>query len=176
MTVSDRDDPGRAGRRRAGASNPSGAAAPNSTVSQSFSRRILIARRETDGSGSISEPGCRITWNGCRASNSAAPVQAGAYTVTAAGGMLAASACTNDWIPPLRGGKSFVTIRTFGIGLPGRQAIAATLATGPRGYGSSDLNRHARSAIARIVDHTGGERWAVLQEMSGKLSIKLATW
>ena len=65
-------------RRRAGASSPSGAAAPNSTVSQPCSASSLAARPETDGTGSISEPGCRITGKGCRASNPAAPSQAGA--------------------------------------------------------------------------------------------------
>ena len=64
-------------RRSAGASSPSGAAAPNSTVSQPCSARIPAARRATDGTGSISEPGCRTTGKGCRASNSAAPSQAG---------------------------------------------------------------------------------------------------
>ena len=65
-------------RRSDGASSPSGAAAPNSTVSQSCSARIRAARRATDGTGSISEVGCLITGNGCRASNSAAPSHDGA--------------------------------------------------------------------------------------------------
>ena len=51
-----------------------------------------------------------MTGNGCRASNSAAPFQAGAYTVTVPAGSRVASACTNDWMPPRRGGKSLVTI------------------------------------------------------------------
>ena len=48
----------------------------------------------------MSEVGWRITGKGCRASNSAAPVQAGAYTVTEPGGSRVAIACTNDWMPP----------------------------------------------------------------------------
>jgi hypothetical protein len=65
-------------RRRAGASSPSGAAAPNMTESQPCSRAMAAARRATDGTGSMSEPGWRITGKGCSASNSAAPSQAGA--------------------------------------------------------------------------------------------------
>ena len=73
-----------------------GAAAPNRTVSQPCSRAMAAARRDTDGTGSMSDVGCRITGNGCRASNSAAPSQAGAYTITVSGGSLVASPCTND--------------------------------------------------------------------------------
>ena len=40
-------------RRRPGASKPSGAAAPNSTVSQPCSARVSLALLATDGSGSI---------------------------------------------------------------------------------------------------------------------------
>ena len=61
---------------------------------------MAAARRETAGTGSMSEVGWRITGKGCCASNSAAPVQAGAYTVTEPGGSRVASACTNDWMPP----------------------------------------------------------------------------
>jgi len=48
----------------------------------------------------MSDVGWRITGKGCSASNSAAPVQAGAYTITVPGGSLVAIAYTNDWIPP----------------------------------------------------------------------------
>ncbi len=65
-------------RRSTGASSPSGAAAPNSTVSQPRPDSSAAARRPTDGTGSISEVGCRTTVNGCRASNLAAPGHAGA--------------------------------------------------------------------------------------------------
>ena len=87
-------------RRSAGVIRPSGAAAPNRTVSQSCSQAMAAARRETDGTGSMSDVGWRITGNGCLASNSAAPSQAGAYTTTVPGGSRVASPCTNDWIPP----------------------------------------------------------------------------
>ena len=43
-------------------------------VSQPCSASSAQARAPTDGTGSISEPGCRTTGNGCLASNSAAPV------------------------------------------------------------------------------------------------------
>ena len=102
--------------RSAGVMRPSGAAAPNTTVSQSCSLAMAAARRDTAGTGSISEVGCLITGNGCRASNSAAPFQAGAYTVTVPAGSPVASACTNDWMPPRRGGKSLVTISVRGTG------------------------------------------------------------
>ena len=95
---------------------PSGAAAPNTAVSQSCSLAMAAARRDTAGTGSISEVGCLITGNGCRASNSAAPFQAGAYTVTVPAGSPVASACTNDWTPPRRGGKSLVMISVRGTG------------------------------------------------------------
>ena len=95
---------------------PSGAAAPNRTVSQPCSRAMATARRETAGTGSMSEVGCLMTGNGCRASNSAAPFQAGAYTVTVPAGSRVTSACTNDWMPPRRGGKSLVTISVRGTG------------------------------------------------------------
>ena len=65
-------------RRSDGASSPSGAAAPNSTVSQSYSASTLAARRATVGTGSISEVRCRTTGKGCWASNRAAPSHAGA--------------------------------------------------------------------------------------------------
>ncbi len=65
-------------RRSVGASSPSGAAAPNSTVSQSYSRRMDRARRATVGTGSISEVRCRMTGNSCRASKAAAPSHIGA--------------------------------------------------------------------------------------------------
>src|SRR5215472_18393785 len=86
---------------------------------------MAAARRDTAGTGSISEVGCLITGNGCNASNSAAPFQAGAYTVTVPAGSRVASACTNDWMPPRRGGKSLVTIsvrdtgRVYRAGCPG---------------------------------------------------------
>src|SRR5215469_6612291 len=102
--------------RSAGVIRPSGAAAPNKTVSQPCSPAMAAARRDTAGTGSISEVGCLITGNGCNASNSAAPFQAGAYTVTVPAGSPVASACTNDWMPPRRGGKSLVTIRVRGTG------------------------------------------------------------
>jgi hypothetical protein len=63
----------------------------------------------------MSEVGWRITRMGWRASNSAAPSQDGAYTVTVPGGSRDASACTNDWMPPGRGGKSLVTTRVLPI-------------------------------------------------------------
>ena len=87
-------------RRSAGVMRPSGAAAPNRTASQPCSRAMATARRDTPGTGSMSEVGCRMTGKGCRASNSAAPFQAGAYTVTVPSGSRVARACTNDWIPP----------------------------------------------------------------------------
>ena len=95
---------------------PSGAAAPNRTVSQPCSVAMATARREVAGTGSMSEVGCLMTGNGCRASNSAAPFQAGAYTVTVPAGSRVTSACTNDWMPPRRGGKSLVTISVRGTG------------------------------------------------------------
>ena len=101
--------------RSAGASRPSGAAAPNSTRSQPCSVSARTARARTVGTGSISEVGCRSTGNGCCRSNSAAPAQAGAYTTTPSAGSRVASAWMNDWMPPARGGKSLVTIRTLGI-------------------------------------------------------------
>ena len=64
--------------RSAGAIRPSGAAAPNKTASQPCSRAMAAARRDTRGTGSMSEVGWRMTGNGCWASNSAAPSQAGA--------------------------------------------------------------------------------------------------
>ena len=109
-------------RRSAGVISPRGAAAPNRTASQPCSRAMAAARRDTDGTGSMSEVGWRITGNGCRASKEAAPSQAGAYTVTVSGGSRVASPCTNDWMPPCRGGKSLVTIsvrRTGRVYRPG---------------------------------------------------------
>ena len=57
------------------ASSPSGAAAPNQTVSQPCARAISAARRATAGVGSSTPVSSRITSNGCSASNSAAPRQ-----------------------------------------------------------------------------------------------------
>src|SRR4029078_10587752 len=74
------------------------------------------ARRDTAGSGSISEGGGLITGDGCPAADSAAPLQAGADTLTVPAGSRVASACTNDWMPPRRGGKSLVTISVRGTG------------------------------------------------------------
>src|SRR5215831_17309074 len=105
-------------RRSEGASRPSGAAAPNRTVSQPSRPSRRAARRATAGPGSIRDVGWRSTGNGWATSNPAAPSQAGAYTVTLPSGSRAARAWTKDWIPPARGGKSLVTIRTFGIALP----------------------------------------------------------
>src|SRR5579863_1606239 len=133
-------------RRSAGVIRPSGAAAPNRTVSQPCSRAMATARRETDGTGSISDVGWRITGKGCLASNSAAPSQAGAYTTTVPGGSRTASPWTNDWIPPLRGGKSLVTIsvrrtgRVYRSGIPGGRGqplslplLVLAVAQGPQG-------------------------------------------
>jgi hypothetical protein len=52
----------------------------------------------------MSEVGWRTTGNGWRLSNALAPSQAGAYTATWSGGSRPASPCTNDWMPPGRGG------------------------------------------------------------------------
>ena len=65
-------------RRSEGASRPSGAAAPNSTVSQPSRSSSRAARRATDGTGSIRDVGWRSTGNGWAASKPAAPSQAGA--------------------------------------------------------------------------------------------------
>ncbi len=83
-------------RRSEGASRPSGAAAPNSTVSHPADRRIRAARFATEGTGSMSEVGWRTTGKGARSSKRAAPSQAGAYTTTSPGGSRTASACTKD--------------------------------------------------------------------------------
>src|SRR5580693_5464607 len=111
--------------RSAGVIRPSGAAAPNRTVSQPCSRAMAAARRETDGTGNMSDVGWRITGNGCLASNSVAPSQAGAYTTTVSGGSRVASPCTKDWMPPCRGGKSLVTINVPRIAPESRGPCAA---------------------------------------------------
>ena len=56
-------------RRSAGAISPSGAAAPNHTVSIPCERTISAARRVAPGVGSIIVVGRRCTSNGCAASN-----------------------------------------------------------------------------------------------------------
>ncbi len=48
-----------------GASNASGAAAPNHAASQDSARAISRARRRTSGVGNISDVGCRTTGKGC---------------------------------------------------------------------------------------------------------------
>src|SRR5215467_5626960 len=55
--------------RSLGASKPSGAAAPNSTVSQPSRSMMRSARCATEGTGSISEVGWRTTGKGSSASN-----------------------------------------------------------------------------------------------------------
>src|SRR6266545_1665346 len=67
--------PIRARRRRPAASNPSGAAAPNHTVSQPCARASAAARRATDGVGSSIPVSSRTTSNSWSASNFAAPFQ-----------------------------------------------------------------------------------------------------
>src|SRR5207247_10894104 len=104
------------GTGTAGVVRPAGAPGTTKPASQSCALAMAAARRDTAGTGSISEVGCLTTGNGCRASNSTAPFQAGAYTVTVPAGSPVASACTNDWMPPRRGGKSLVTIRVRGTG------------------------------------------------------------
>src|ERR1039457_6947139 len=53
-------------------------------------------------------------------------------------------------MPPLRGGKSLVTISTFGIGLLATRRQAAGLTTiKPRGCGPSDLNDQAANVARR---------------------------
>jgi hypothetical protein len=56
--------------RSHGASNASGAEAPNHTASQRSARSTSVARRSTSGTGSISDPGWRTTGKGVAASNS----------------------------------------------------------------------------------------------------------
>ncbi|GAA3421378.1 hypothetical protein GCM10018952_67800 [Streptosporangium vulgare] len=61
-----------------GASSPSGAAAPKTTVSHPNSATSPAARRATAGVGSISEVGCRTTGYGWRRSKAALPTHRGA--------------------------------------------------------------------------------------------------
>src|ERR1700761_7805230 len=119
---------------------------------------MATARRDTAGTGSISEVGCLITGNGCRASNSAAPFQAGAYTVTVPAGSPVASACTNDWMPPRRGGKSLVTIRVRGTGRVYKGGwscsgaiVGATQATGLRAQDSVEVAGVPRRALRDLL-------------------------
>lgn len=104
-------------RRSAGASNASGAAAPNQTLSHSCSVTSRAARRATSGVGSIRVVGCRTTSKGCRASNVVwlSPRHRGAYTTSSPAGSCPANDCRYDWIPPGRGGKSFVTNNVRGM-------------------------------------------------------------
>ena len=72
--------------RASGAISASGAAAPNQTVSMSWRSMSLRIRLATDGSGSISVPGCRttvVTRAAACLSKSSAPFHFGAYTVSA---------------------------------------------------------------------------------------------
>jgi hypothetical protein len=62
-------------RRRPSASRPSGAPAPNQTLSQPCDRAISAARRATAGVGSRIPVSSRITSNGCSASKAAASFQ-----------------------------------------------------------------------------------------------------
>src|SRR5215472_15325909 len=137
--------------RSAGVIRPSGAAAPNRTVSQPCSLAMAAARRDTAGTGSISEVGCLITGNGCRASNSAAPFQAGAYTVTVPAGSPTASACTNDWMPPRRGGKSLVTIRVRGTGRVYKDGRSRSGFGGGAGTGASSGTRQAFGLLPLVL-------------------------
>ncbi len=65
-------------RRAAGASRPSGAAAPNHTVSIACSAMSRLIRAATRGVGSIRVPGWRTTRYPASRSNSCAPFQCGA--------------------------------------------------------------------------------------------------
>ena len=89
-----------------------------------------------------------MTGNGCRASNSAAPFQAGAYTVTVPAGSRVASACTNDWMPPRRGGKSLVTISVRGTGRVYRGEW-------PWRAGRARATGYGRSAPSRVLAYQG---------------------
>lgn len=62
-------------RRSPDASNPSGAAAPNQTVSQSYARASRAARRAISGVGSSTRVRSRTTSNGWSASNFSASRQ-----------------------------------------------------------------------------------------------------
>jgi hypothetical protein len=97
--------------RSVGAIRPSGAAAPNQTRSQPSARAIRAARRAIAGVGTMSGDGSRTTGNGRVASNAASPRCRAVCTTTEPSGSRRAIASTNDSMPPVRGGKSFVTTR-----------------------------------------------------------------
>ncbi len=91
----------------------SGAAAPNHTAVARWSRAARTTRAVAAGVGTSSPVGCRVTGNGWTASNPSAPGDVEAYTASSPGAATAsrtARLCTNDWMPPWRGGKSLVTI------------------------------------------------------------------
>ena len=98
-------------RRNVGAISPSGAAAPNQTRSQPRERAISALRRAIAGVGSMIRDRSRTTSNGSVASNAAAPGCRAVWTTTDPAGSRLAIASTNVSMPPVRGGKSLVTIR-----------------------------------------------------------------
>ena len=76
------------------------------------SARALI-RRTISGCGSSTGSRTRSTRNGCSASNSAAPAYGLVSTANDVGGRRRHHSHSSDWIPPIFGGKSFVTSRCF---------------------------------------------------------------
>ncbi len=72
---------------------------------------MAALRRAICGVGTISLDGSRMTGNGNVASNAASPGWRAVWTTTWSAGSRVAIASTNDSMPPVRGGKSLVTIR-----------------------------------------------------------------
>ncbi|GGW87974.1 hypothetical protein GCM10010341_05750 [Streptomyces noursei] len=99
-----------ASRRSRAAISPSGAAAPNHTLSHAYRWARAAARDVMRGVGSIIGAGSRITGKGSAASWAGAPGSDDVETTTASCGKRVAMAWTKVSIPPWRGGKSLVTI------------------------------------------------------------------
>ena len=122
-----------AGPRRA-----NGYVAPNSTTSAPSSRAAARTRRPTFLVGKRERSGWRKTANGSPASYSEAPSAVGQNTPTRSPGKARTSASSVRWMPPTRGGKSFVTTRVVGT------SIVPIIPEEPEAH-RGDENRHGSS-------------------------------
>ena len=99
------------GSRNDGPTSPSGTAGSRTTSEAPISSAKALIRLTIIGCGSRTGSRTRSTRNGCAASNSAAPGYGLVSTANDSGGRRRHHSQSNDWMPPIFGGKSFVTNR-----------------------------------------------------------------
>ena len=137
---------------------PRGTAGSSTTSSAPNSRASEFTRLTISGCGSRAGSRTRSMRYACAASNSAAPRYGLVSTANWSGGRRRHHSQSSDWMPPILGGKSFVTSRCFMRrrvrgDAPAQSACSRRIGFGSARYRSSTA-RVRRSAASPVLPST----------------------